>query len=787
MKIIAFILSVFLLATTAQAAQRNLMVATGDTQIQKRVALVIGNAAYLGAPELRNPVNDARAISDALNRLGFEVIEVTDASQREMNRAITRFGKKLDGETVALFFYAGHGLQVKGKNYIIPVDALIETESAVASESVSVDTILVQLNISPVSIVILDACRNNPFERSFRKIGGGLAQMDAPKGSFIAYATAPGMTAADGDGKNGLFTQELLKQINEPGLTLESVFKRVRSNVSAKSGDAQMPWDSSSMTGDFYFKPVSAGQTASQQFVPARIKSHDEIEQDAWESAHDSNNASAILEYLKQYPKGRFVGQARVMIAALKTEAMKLESPAAATPAGVDDETALWAEVQKGNSREEYKAYLGQYPKGKYAVLAKVKLNKLAEEVAEQARIEREVAAQRAAQQEQSTWESANSAASEVSYQRYLNSYPQGRFSMLARARIARLVAASAQSAAAAEEANLRAAEEEAQKHMQEAARNEQENRRRYEQLVAEGDAGLKASDKKTALARYGAALELVPGSTELTSRIEQARMLVGAGDTFRDPLKDGSDGPEMVVLPAGSFQMGSATGPTRNFYEATVPVHEVTFKKPFAMGKYEITFEEFDKFTRATRRPLLSDHGWGRGRRPATKIVWADAMAYVRWLSEQTGKHYRIPTEAEWEYAARAGTRTSYWWGDQPSHEYANYGDGQPGWFPSGVVSGRDQWMHTAPVGQFPANPFGLFDMQGNVWEWVTDCWHESYAGAPADGTAYGDTACSNRVMRGGSWGYNPDFMRAETRVKVFWGVLSFLYYGIRVARDID
>ncbi len=234
-------------------------------------------------------------------------------------------------------------------------------------------------------------------------------------------------------------------------------------------------------------------------------------------------------------------------------------------------------------------------------------------------------------------------------------------------------------------------------------------------------------------------------------------------------------------------YQMGDVASVGDSYSKSSVPVHEVTIAKPFAIGKFEITFDEFDRFSRATGQALLSDYGWGRGRRPAVRISWDMLTAYLQWLSEQTGRHYRLPTEAEWEYAARAGSNTLYWWGNEPSHEYANYGDGQPGWFPSGVVLGRDQWMYTAPVGQFPPNPFGLYDMQGNVWEWVADCWHENYSGAPADGSAYGSAECGNRVMRGGSWGYNPSFMRADARVKVFWGVLSFLYYGARVVRDID
>lgn len=227
--------------------------AAGNVQVSKRIALVIGNSAYRDSP-LRNPTNDAKDLAAVLRRLGFDVVERTDASQKEMNLAIAQFGEKLRSDTVALFFYAGHGMQVKGKNYIIPVDAQITSEATVRAMAVDVDTVLDQLQASPMNIVILDACRNNPFERRFRSVGGGLAQMDAPKGSLIAYATAPGKTAADGDGRNGLYTQELLKHIQTPGLQIEAVFKRVRNGVMAGSGEAQTPWESSSLTGDFYFQ-----------------------------------------------------------------------------------------------------------------------------------------------------------------------------------------------------------------------------------------------------------------------------------------------------------------------------------------------------------------------------------------------------------------------------------------------------------------------------------------------------------------------------------------------------
>jgi len=230
--------------------------------VERRVALVIGNAKYRDAP-LSNPLNDARDMADALRRTGFEVIELIDGTQKEMNRAIARFGERLNNDSVALFYYAGHGMQVRGKNYLIPVDAQITNENSIRVESVDVDGVLDQLGGSELNVVILDACRNNPFERRFRSLGGGLAQMDAPKGSLIAYATAPGRTAVDGDGRNGLFTQELLKQMQMPGLTIEQVFKNVRREVARATRDNQIPWESSSLTGDFYFIPAGRPALAS--------------------------------------------------------------------------------------------------------------------------------------------------------------------------------------------------------------------------------------------------------------------------------------------------------------------------------------------------------------------------------------------------------------------------------------------------------------------------------------------------------------------------------------------
>lgn len=221
-----------------------------------RVALVIGNSAYTDAP-LKNPVNDSRDVSEALSRCGFKVTKLENANRTEMFSALRNFGQEIQRGGVGLFYFAGHGMQVRGKNYLIPVGADIAQEDEVPAQALEVDLVLAKMESAKnrLNVLILDACRNNPFGRSFRSASSGLAQMDAPEGTYIAFATAPGRVAADGSGSNGLFTQHLLANLETPGLKIEEVFKRVRGAVIQDSGKRQMPWDSSSLTGDFYFRP----------------------------------------------------------------------------------------------------------------------------------------------------------------------------------------------------------------------------------------------------------------------------------------------------------------------------------------------------------------------------------------------------------------------------------------------------------------------------------------------------------------------------------------------------
>ncbi|MDM8559459.1 SUMF1/EgtB/PvdO family nonheme iron enzyme [Candidatus Parabeggiatoa sp. HSG14] len=220
----------------------------------------------------------------------------------------------------------------------------------------------------------------------------------------------------------------------------------------------------------------------------------------------------------------------------------------------------------------------------------------------------------------------------------------------------------------------------------------------------------------------------------------------------FHHHLRDGGTGPEMVWIPAGTFKMGDIQAGGDSDEK---PVHEVSVER-FAMGRYEVTFAEYDKFAETTGKSKPSDAGWGRGNRPVIKVSWHDAMAYTQWLTEQTGKHYDLPSEAEWEYAARAGTETKYWWGNEIGNNRANCDNDYCG----------DTFEYTSPVGSFSANPFGLYDTVGNVWEWVADSWHKNYTNAPNDGRIWSEGADKRyRVLRGGSWDNYSTHSRAAYR----------------------
>ena len=481
------------LAGTAQAATPS-----DEPAWERRTALVIGNGDYELISPLRNPVNDARAMARVLRDLGFEVIARENLTQKEMKQAIRDFGRALGQGGVGLFYYAGHGMEVGGENFMIPLNAPIQFEDDVDVEAVSVNLLLAKLGSAAnrLNIVILDACRNNPYARSFGSSASGLAFMDAPTGTLIAYAAAPGRLAMDGEGVNGLYTGELLNALPLPGLKIEDVFKRVRVAVQEKSGTQQVPWESSSLTGDFYFRPPAL-----------------EAATETSEAAADDRNA---------------------------------------------DDRLFWESIKCSTDPEMLEAYLDQYPKGAFATLARIWLKKLEEP----------------------------------------------------------------QTAA----------------------------------LVPPPEPETEISVEPVTV--------VSPPEPEAQPAVEPAVGIYPQAYNPGEIFKDCDECPEMVVVPGGSFLMGSPVD-ERGRAKSEGPQHQVSIASAFAVGIDEVTFAEWDACVVdggcGGYRP--KDEGWGRDERPAIYVNWNDAKVYVEWLKSETGQKYRLLTESEWEYAARAGTTTAYHW----------------------------------------------------------------------------------------------------------------------------
>ncbi len=302
----------------------------GPAIAQQRIALVVGNGAYTEIPSLANPANDASLVAATLHAVGFEVLSAIDVDQRQMKTAIAEFSEKLEKagkDAVGLFYYAGHGVQANGRNYLIPLGAPILRERDLEVEAVAADWVLGGMEFAgnALNILILDACRNNPFKRSFRASARGLAEMRAPTGAYISYATAPGDVASDGDPNepNSPFTAALATMIREPGLKVEEVFKNVRVRVMAETQDFQVPWEASSLTGDFFFNP---SPEASDETVEDMTKAAADKETVFWQSIQDSGNPALFEAYLAQYPEGAYA-----LIAQIKVEQLKKSGSANVT------------------------------------------------------------------------------------------------------------------------------------------------------------------------------------------------------------------------------------------------------------------------------------------------------------------------------------------------------------------------------------------------------------------------------------------------------------------------
>jgi uncharacterized caspase-like protein len=354
---------------------------------QRRVALVIGNSGYQFTPALPNPINDAEAMASALQRLGFEVAKGIDLDRAETELIIRDFAKKLPGADVALFFYAGHGMQVARQNYLIPVDAQLADETDLHFEATDLNLVLNLMEREPrVNLVFLDACRDNPLSQKLARsmgstrstaVGRGLALVDAPDGSFIAFATQPDNVALDGEGSHSPFTSALLNHIETPGLSLSDMMIRVRNDVKATTNGQQVPKEESSLTSSFYFQPAVAAEQAIAAVEPPAAPSGTVAAPAAaavdkevvfWNSIKDSSSPGQFEAYLAQFPDGTFAPLARVRLEELKAkpaeqQVASLTTPEAAAPEPEQIERSIGL-TRQGRSRVQLALTLLGYGTG---------------------------------------------------------------------------------------------------------------------------------------------------------------------------------------------------------------------------------------------------------------------------------------------------------------------------------------------------------------------------------------------------------------------------------------
>lgn len=362
---------------------------------EERIALIVGNGGYGAVTPLDNPVADAQLMAATLEQRGFQVTLLTDASQVSLNRAIAQFGRDLRAagqDATGLFYYAGHGVQSFGANYLLPVDATLTDAADLGLVAVQANTVLRQMFSAKnkTNIFILDACRNNPFQDIPDLNDNGLAEMKAPVGTFLSYATAPGAVALDGLDGNSPFTKALAKQIPNAGMPIEQVFKNVRVEVIEKTQGQQTPWDTSSLTGDFFFEAETPLSVAE---IQART---------LWDSIKPTRDPVQIMLFMRGFPQSSLLPEAQALLnevmaeQAAKTTVVEPEPEpepevvAEAEPTVTDEaaERELIGVAQASGKAADYQAYLDAFPTGVFAELAAFELDIIAKKLAAQAEAE---------------------------------------------------------------------------------------------------------------------------------------------------------------------------------------------------------------------------------------------------------------------------------------------------------------------------------------------------------------------------------------------------------------
>ena len=363
------LVSLLLLAFAASAAHA-----------ERRVALVIGNSGYEHVTQLTNPDNDAKGMAEKLTSLDFEVVTGTNLSLRDMRKTVREFIAKLEGADIALFFYAGHGLQVSGENYLVPIDAELNSYVDLEFEAMPANLILNAMEHSTkVNLVFLDACRNNPLAENLARsmgtrsgsVGRGLAKIGSGVGSLVSFATQPGNVALDGDGKNSPFTTALLKHLGTPGQDITRDLVMVRRDVLEATKGQQVPWDNSSLTGEVILKQLEM----VEPIEPEKPAINPQIELAYWDSIKSGESIAYFETYLSRYPDGQFADIARIRIDEIKAKAER--DKAQQNKPDATAEITYWQTIQNSTRPEMFESYITRYPKGIYADLARLKIESI--------------------------------------------------------------------------------------------------------------------------------------------------------------------------------------------------------------------------------------------------------------------------------------------------------------------------------------------------------------------------------------------------------------------------